>query len=176
LRLVFVGSLDLRKGFVYLLRAMRELGPERVHLHLAGATGDSGSRRLFERERQGLSITLAPGDPIAPYHQSELMVLPSLEDGFGFVTAEAMACGLPVVVTDQCGSQELVTPGKTGWITPAASVAALVGVFETALRSRDQLQSMGRECRVAMERHDPFAIQESIAAWFEPFVEGKSTR
>ena len=95
LRVCCVGSLDLRKGFVYLLRAVRLLGSARIRVEFVGSTGDRGSRQLFARESVGLDVIANPGDPIPAYHRAEVLVLPSLEDGFGFVTAEAMACGLP---------------------------------------------------------------------------------
>jgi glycosyltransferase involved in cell wall biosynthesis len=151
LRIVYVGSLDVRKGFVYLLRAIRQVGPEHVHLELVGGTGDRGSRRLLARERSGLSVEVKPGDPLPSYHRAELFVLPSLEDGFGFVVAEAMACGLPVVVTNQCGASEWVQPGETGWVIPAADENALAAVLEEALAAREQLVRMGQAGRREVE-------------------------
>src|SRR5262249_58507913 len=124
---------DVRKGFAHLLRAVRAVGANRVHVQLVGATGDRGSRRLLASERTGLTVEVAPGDPVPGYHRAELFVLPSLEDGFGFVAAEAMACGLPVVVTDQCGAQEWVTPGREGWVIAAGDVDALTRVLADAL-------------------------------------------
>ena len=64
LRVCFVGSLDLRKGFLYLIRAARRLGAS-IALELVGATGDRCCSRLLEQERRGLRVTVAPGDPRA---------------------------------------------------------------------------------------------------------------
>ena len=64
-----------------------------------------------------------------------------------------MASGLPVIVTDACGSAELVEPGVTGWIVPASDSAALAGALETALRCRAGLAVMGERARAAAERH-----------------------
>ena len=136
----YVGTLDVRKGFVYLLRAIRRVGPDRVRLEIIGGTGNRGSRWLFARERAGLDVVLAAGDPVPAYHRAELFVLPSLEDGFGFVAAEAMACGIPVVVTDQCGAAEWVTDGETGWVIPA-------GMWTPWLTSYRLLSSDAPTCR-----------------------------
>ncbi|MDY3558321.1 glycosyltransferase family 4 protein [Gemmata sp. JC673] len=163
LRVVYVGSLDVRKGFAYLLRAVRQVGPGRVQMELVGGTGDRGSRRLLDRERSGLNVTLRPGDPVPAYHRAELFVLPSLEDGFGFVAAEALACGLPVVVTDQCGAAEWVRPGETGWVTPAGSTDALATALNEALARRDRLAEMGREARRAIDARDPMAAFRQLA-------------
>jgi glycosyltransferase involved in cell wall biosynthesis len=165
LRVVFVGSLDLRKGFVYLLRAARAVGPGRVRVEFVGQTGDRGSRRLLARERAGLDVEVGPGDPVPAYHRAELLVLPSLEDGFGFVVAEAMACGLPVVVTDECGAAEWVEPGATGWVVPAGDAGALAAVLEQALADRAALAETGRAARRAVEARDPAAALRRLADW-----------
>jgi glycosyltransferase involved in cell wall biosynthesis len=155
LRVVFVGSIDVRKGFVYLLQAVRAVGADRVRVEFVGGTGDRGTRRLFAHGRSGLAVEVSPGDPVPAYHRAELFVLPSLEDGFGFVVAEAMACGLPVVVTDQCGSAEWVTPEATGWIVSSGSVPALSAVLEQALAGRARLTEMGYAARRAIEARQP---------------------
>jgi glycosyltransferase involved in cell wall biosynthesis len=163
LRVCYVGSLDLRKGFVYLLRAVRAI--RNVSLHIVGATGDRASRRLFAREQAGLSVSAVPGDPVPAYHAAELFVLPSLEDGFGFVVAEAMACGLPVVVTDQCGAAELVSPGKTGWVVPAGDSDALAAAIADALAHRADLAEMGRAARATVERRMGIDNLKMLAEW-----------
>jgi glycosyltransferase involved in cell wall biosynthesis len=155
LRVCYVGSLDLRKGFVYLLRSGRVAGPSHVRFELVGATGDRGSKALLARERVGLDVTVKPGDPVPAYHRAELFVLPSLEDGFGFVVAEAMSCGLPVVVSDRCGAAECVRPGENGWIVRAGDVEALAAVFVQALDHRDRLVEMGRAARAGIAVRDP---------------------
>jgi glycosyltransferase involved in cell wall biosynthesis len=167
LRVCFVGSLDLRKGFPYLLRAVRRVGAGRIRLELVGATGDRVSRRLLQRESQGLQLEVRPGEPLPAYHRAELFVLPTLEDGFGLVVAEAMACGLPVLVTDACGASAWVEPGRTGWRVPAGDERALAASLEEALHRRAELPRMGELARAAVEARmaaDPLA---RLGAWFE---------
>ncbi|HEU4560698.1 MAG TPA: glycosyltransferase family 4 protein [Longimicrobium sp.] len=165
LRVCFVGTLDLRKGFVYLLRAVRALGA-RVELEMVGSTGDRCSRRLFEHEARGMQVRCAPGDPLPAYHRAEVMVLPSLEDGFGFVAAEAMACGLPVVVTREAGASAWVRHGETGWIVPAAREDALAGALADALARRGELTEMGRLARHEVEARGGPAAFAALREWF----------
>lgn len=147
LRICFVGSLCLRKGFTYLLNAMRRLDGGSLRLRIVGATGDRECASLYKRAVAGLDVTALPGDPLPAYHEAELLVLPSLEDGFGFVVAEAMACGLPVIVTSACGAAEWVTPGETGWIIPPADESALAAALREACAKRTGLPAMGQEAR-----------------------------
>jgi glycosyltransferase involved in cell wall biosynthesis len=147
LRICFVGSLDLRKGFVYLLRALKLLGPGRARLEFVGATGDRLSKQILRRERAGLDVQVMPGDPAPAYRRAELMALPTLEDGSPFAVAEAMACGLPVIVTEACGSAEWVRHGESGWIVPAGDAEALAAALEEAMARRAGLREMGRLAR-----------------------------
>ena len=170
LRVCYVGTLDLRKGFVYLLRAARMLtqtrGADGIDLEIVGATGDSSSRTLFQRESAGLNLQCAPGDPRAAYQRAELLVLPSLEDGFGFVVAEAMASGLPVIVTDCCGAADWVRPGETGWVVGAGDADALAAALDDAFRRRRDLRAMGQRAQEDIERRAGLHCLAPLREWF----------
>ncbi len=166
LRVCFVGSLDLRKGFVYLLRAARLLDARvPVHLHLVGATGDRCCRLLLEREREGLDVTVQPGDPTGALAQAEVFVLPTLEDGSPFAVAEAMASGKPVITTDSTGAAEWVRPGETGWIVKARSERQLADALETAASARARLAGMGRDARRDTERRAGPDCDRALGEW-----------
>jgi glycosyltransferase involved in cell wall biosynthesis len=142
------------------------VGPSRVEIEFVGGTGDRGSKHLLATERAGLNVEVRPGDPVPAYHRAELFVLPSLEDGFGFVAAEALACGLPAVVTDQCGAAEWVRPGETGWVVPAGDVNSLARILDVALSHRSRLRSMGEAARSAAECRVPELAFRQLADWF----------
>jgi glycosyltransferase involved in cell wall biosynthesis len=147
LRACFVGTLDLRKGFVYLLDALRMMPAGSMSLDIVGATGDWCCRRLFDRSVQQLDVRCAPGDPVPLLQRAELFVFPTLEDGSPFAVAEAMAAGLPIITTSDNGSAEWVRP-ETGWIVPARDREALKAAFEAALARRQRLGAMGLTARM----------------------------
>jgi glycosyltransferase involved in cell wall biosynthesis len=152
LRAVFVGSMDVRKGVLRLLRAARTArlrAPLRITL--VGGTGSRAMHAALRREASGLDVTMAPGDPVPAYHVADLFVLPTLEDGFGFVVAEAMACELPVVVTDQSGASEWVREAEAGWVVPAADEMALGSALDNAMANKSQLAAMGVRGRQYVE-------------------------
>ena len=106
-------------------------------------------------------MEVAAGDPLPAYHWAEILVLPSLEDGFGFVVAEAMPGGRPVIVTDACGAASLVRHGRNGWVIRSGDCVALTAALEEAYRRRSDLADMGLEARArhrsvrrAVERHE----------------------
>jgi glycosyltransferase involved in cell wall biosynthesis len=167
LRLLFVGSVDVRKGVFHLLRAMRAARTP-TSLHVVGATGSRKCARVFAEESKGLTVRSAAGDPVPGYSTADVLVLPSLEDGFGFVVSEAMACGLPVIVTDQCGSGEWVRKAEAGWVVPAGDTSALVKALEEAAAQRSSLQEMGARARTYVEVRAGARAFTALAS----FVEG----
>lgn len=166
LRVCYVGSLDLRKGFVYLLQAIRALGHRHVKLRMVGATGDRECARLLARERAGLDIEVMPGESVPLYQNSELLVIPTLEDGLPFVLVEGLACGLPVIVTREAGAAECVREGESGWVIPPADTAALATALEQALAHRRDLWDMGQLARADVERYAGLAQLGRLSNWF----------
>jgi glycosyltransferase involved in cell wall biosynthesis len=165
LNICFVGSLNLRKGFINLLRAIRMLGPQSIKLEIVGATGDRLCKRLFAHERVGLNLHSAPGDPVAALQRAELFVMPTLEDGSPYAVAEAMACGLPVIVTESCGAAEWVRPRASGWIVPSGSVSALASALGEAISSRSELAQMGLQARIDTEQRAGLHCLEPFRRW-----------
>jgi len=162
LRILYVGALSLGKGFIYLLRAVRKLRPH-VQLEIVGSTGDRCSRRIFARESEGLPIVHNASDPRAAYGRAELFVSPTLHDGFGFVVAEAMASGVPVIVTDQAGVSEWVDRGDTGWVCGAGNDQLIQEALEKALERRASLHDMGMAAReTAVRRSSRNEIEEFV--------------
>jgi glycosyltransferase involved in cell wall biosynthesis len=166
LRVCYVGSLDLRKGFIYMLKAIRAIGAKRVQLRIVGATGDRDCAKLLACESAGLQIEVAPGDSLPVYQASELLVIPTLEDGLPFVLVEGLACGLPVIVTSEAGASECVRPGQAGWVVPAADVEALAAALDQALSRRAELPQMGRAARADVERYAGPAQLSQLSDWF----------
>lgn len=166
LRICYVGSLDVRKGFVYLLRAIRAIGPKRVHLRIAGGTGDRNCARLLARESAGLEVECAPVESLPVYQQSELLVIPTLEDGLPFVLVEGLACGLPVVVTSEAGASECVRTGQSGWVVQAGDSQAIAAALEQALQRRHELSAMGRQARADVEHYAGAAQLQELSNWF----------
>ena len=165
LRVCFVGSLDLRKGFVYLLQAIRLIGARHIALDIVGATGDRCSKALLDRESRDLEMNCAPGDPATAYQRAELAVISSLEDGLPFVAGEAMASGLPVIITSSCGSADWVETDTTGWVVQTASAESIASALDIALGKRAKLPAMGRAARQAIERRGAPQVAETFASW-----------
>ena len=104
LRVLFVGAVNLRKGIPFLLRAIAECG-KAVQLTMIGPRSSQTSRLLDHTMSNVRYLGAQPKVLLREAYQShDLFVLPSVSNSFGYVALEAMACGLPVIVTENCGA------------------------------------------------------------------------
>jgi glycosyltransferase involved in cell wall biosynthesis len=76
------------------------------------------------------------------FEGADVLVFPTLADGFGSVITEAFSRGLPVITTDKAGGSDLIEHGRNGLIIPAASSVALVDALRWCLDNREALYQM----------------------------------
>jgi glycosyltransferase involved in cell wall biosynthesis len=140
-RILFVGRLELRKGIQYLLQAYRQLSSHAT-LRIVGKPDRELIRRLGGLPAGAEAVGVKRGKALREeYAAADIFVLPSIEDGFGHVVAEAMAAGLAVVVTQNVGAADLIVDGVSGMVVPPRDVPALTDklgqlIEQPLLRSR----------------------------------------
>ncbi|VVM06534.1 D-inositol 3-phosphate glycosyltransferase [Methylacidimicrobium cyclopophantes] len=135
-RVLCVGQICPRKGQADLLEAWRRLRLPRAELLLLGVI-DEAMRPLLRRFG-GLFRYLGycSFDEVASfYRQASVFVLPSIEDGFADVCGEAMASGLPVIVTENTGAADIVENGVDGFVVPIRSPERIAETLETLYRN-----------------------------------------
>lgn len=127
LKVVCTGGVSLRKGFPYLLQAMREIRKERDAVLLLTEGVHASMLKLMD-QYPDVPIDWAPRLPHSRLgerlKQGHVFALLSLEDGFALTAAEAMACGVPVVLTPNTGFADFVQPGVNGEIVPIRDAVA----------------------------------------------------
>jgi glycosyltransferase involved in cell wall biosynthesis len=75
-------------------------------------------------------IRIAPGDPLPSLELADVCVHPSYTDGCGYAPLEAMACGVPVIVTEDTGMKEHVCEGVNGFVIPTGDWRSLLDRLE----------------------------------------------
>lgn len=125
-RVVFVGTMSLRKGIPYLLRAFAELKLPNAELCLVGRQLDE-VKPFFDQYRGSYRwLGQQPQAELSRfYSQGSVFVLMSIEEGLAMVLAQAMACGLPIICTPNTGGEDIVRDGVDGFIVPPRDVEAL---------------------------------------------------
>jgi glycosyltransferase involved in cell wall biosynthesis len=133
--IVYVGSLAVHKGVPLLIDAVRRLGAADISLVLVGGWGTRGMRRFVEQARAAdRRILVSPGDPLERLRSASVCVHPAYEDGFAYAPAEALACGVPVIVSEDTGMKELIDSPSRGLILPTGDLDALTEAIEAAYR------------------------------------------
>jgi len=144
IRCLFVGQLSHRKGIPVLVRAARRL-PDIEFLLTGPLVSPAVLRGLPSNVRR--TGTMRHGDVAATMRASDIFVLPSIEDSYGLVVVEAMASGIPAVVTDHVGANEGIEPGVTGLVVPAGDDIALAAAIRHLAGDADLRSRMGRAAR-----------------------------
>jgi glycosyltransferase involved in cell wall biosynthesis len=129
---IFVGQLTERKGILTLLKAVKKLSEQRHSFHLSiigsGDLEQNIQEYLQANELQNFITLLGAIDAkkVSEYiYQADLLILPSVFDGWGIVVNEALQNGIPALVSDQCGAKELIRNRQNGLIFEANNVNKL---------------------------------------------------
>ena len=147
-RVLFVGRLELLKGLPYLLQAFSRLRLPDTELWLAGPS--RAEIEPFLRKHQGEFKYLGPvnrDDLPDVYRAASVGVLPSVQEGFGLVLLEAMACGLPVIASTNTAGSDVIRDGTDGFVVPTRDASALEEKLLWLYRHRLEAEEMGREGR-----------------------------
>ena len=147
-RVVFVGGITLRKGIQYLLQAASELNLPKFEVVLAGRPEPEFLPVLTKYQVHFEYAGRIPQTTLPEfYSQGSVFVLPSVEDGFGMVVVEAMACGLPVLCTTHTGAADIVRDGVDGFVVPARNVEILKEKIIYLYEHEDERKEMGLRAR-----------------------------
>lgn len=141
LKVIFVGSIGQRKGVAYLADAIKSLSGL-VELTLIGRpTGESSARDKVLEENRWIE-SLPHSGVLDEMRSHDVLVFPSLFEGFGLVVTEAMSQGLPVITTEHTCGPDIITDGKDGFIVPIRSSESISQKLELLARDRDLLAEM----------------------------------
>jgi glycosyltransferase involved in cell wall biosynthesis len=145
-RVIFVGQISQRKGISYLIEAFRMATIPNSELLLVG--------RMMGLE---LGWSHIPGMRYVPhvprwelpelYASADVFVLPSLVEGFALTALEAMACGLPVIVSTNTFAADVVTDSLDGYVTPIRDPVAIAERLQYLYRHPAQRDQMGKAAR-----------------------------
>jgi len=141
LKIIFVGGLSPRKGLSYLFAAIDKIA-QQATLTLVGRK-PSGCPVLDDALRQHHWIESLPhADILHLMAQHDVLVFPSLFEGFGLVITEALAQGLAVITTAHTAGPEFIQEGENGFIVPIRDTDAIAEKLELLVRNRRLLGEM----------------------------------
>jgi len=150
-RILFVGnSEDRNKGVRYLLKALQRLRSEvPFHLRVVHHPGSRGAPKMVQEMGLHGRVTfleqLSTDELVREYNGAQLLVSPSLYEGFGLPAAEAQACGTAVIATSAGALPEIVEDGATGIVVAPGDPADLAHAIATLLQQPERCEEMGAQ-------------------------------
>jgi glycosyltransferase involved in cell wall biosynthesis len=162
---VFAGAMIQRKGFDLVVEAFTRVrhAEPRVGLEIVGPTGDA-FYALPRAAHSGISVlgSLRQAELAQRFHRADCLVLPSRSDSYGMVVAEALAAGLPVIISGMVGAKELVREGVNGWVVQAGDVESIAERMLWCARHRGEVRAMRPACLASAEAADWAAYQRRL--------------
>ncbi len=168
---LFVGSGFARKGLDVLLHALARL-PERAVLLVVGKDKQlSRYRRACKRLNIAERVHfVGRQEDVKPYYgAADVLVHPSLYEPFGNVVLEALACALPVIVSNKCGAGDLVKHGVNGFVCDALDSAELAEHMDTLLNKK-RVANFAKVARKSAESHTLEHVAESLVKLYHSLL------
>jgi len=164
LKMLYVGSLGQRKGISYLFEATNAL-KERVSLTVVGKKSSPNCDILNQELKKHQYIESLPHNEILQLMQNhDILVFPSLFEGFGLVITEAMSQGTPVITTNRTAGPDLIEHNKTGWVVEAGSSEALQKCIENILEKPNLVAKIGTAAMQAAAKRPWATYSKELAA------------
>jgi len=145
--ILFVGNVGIQKGIHILLKAVELSNINEMELIFNGGS-DSPADVIIENYRNRFSkkkitISVDPGDPRRYFSKASIFILPSVHDSFGISVIEAMAAGLPVIVSDHVGAKEIVMNGSNGFVFSSGDSVELAEKIEYFYTNPEKIIEFG---------------------------------
>ena len=169
--LAYVGALHPIKGIEYLLEAIPVLLQSfpTLHLLIVGSEKEPGWENSLKYSAEQLGIRkhvkfLGQREDIPQIMNSiDLLIVPSLEEPFGFVNIEAGAAGTAVLAARTGGIPEIITHGETGVLVESANSAAIADATTKLLSNPDIRKNLGKALQIRVKEY--FCKERAFAQW-----------
>lgn len=179
---IFVGRLVLVKNLPFLLSAFKEALSRSNNsgqwglILLGGGELQDQLEQQIRRDNLTEAVRMLPGQPWFRVPEflalAEVLVLPSVSETWGLVVNEAMVCGMPVLVSSQCGcSHDLVRQGQNGYVFDPYQPEELVGRLLSFMDDSADPEAMGRVSAELIAPFNPNAVAREILDAFGKLIQ-----
>lgn len=161
------------KGINHAIDALNGLKCGNLTVLLVGKDGDKVAHRLYSNSKP-ISYVKCREELAKCYQASDVFLMPSLEEVFGLVAAEAMACATPVVAYASGGLKEVIGNDGAGILVPTGDILGLTSAIQRLIKSREKATLMGQ--RAALRAKQLFDIRrqaESLIELYKQMIDSK---
>lgn len=166
-RVLYAGTMSLRKGSMYMLEAIRGLKLKKFEFVFNGHITPEIKGLVRPYSEIIKNVGTRHFDQLYKlYSQASVFVLPTIEDGFAKVVTEAMACGVPVIATTNCGAQDVLTDGIEGYIVPIRDPEAIrekiIFLYENPERQKEMALAARKKAKslLGLDTHGKRALEK----------------
>ena len=155
--ILFVGTVNFEKGAHLLLEAISISKINSIKVIFNGAVAFE-IKSIFDEykkllNKKNIEVIVNPGNPTENYKCSSIFVLPSVHESFGLVVLEAMASGLPVIMSDGVGAKDCAINNKTGFIFQSHNVEQLKNKIEYFYFNRSEIRIKGNNAAIHAQNY-----------------------
>lgn len=159
LKLLYVGNLTQSKGLSYLFKAIDEIGNEKIELSLIGSGILSSDKYKHILDKYNYLGTMSHDNVLKVMHEADILMFPTLSDGFGMVVTESMAMGTPVLATVNSCGRDIIYNNKNGWLVNIQDFEAIKDCIEEVLQMPSIIKSCGKAA-LASAKLRPWNVYE----------------
>lgn len=163
LKLLYVGGLTQRKGIADIFSVVDSLSDE-VTLTIVGQKTTNDCDVLNDCLKRHTYIPSLPNNQILKLMRShDVLLFPSLFEGFGLVITEAMSQGMPVITTNRTAGPDIIQHNKNGWLIQAADTKSLTDAVKFLLDNPNIIEENGRSALETASKRPWWAYGRSLA-------------
>ncbi len=143
IKLLYVGGLHQLKGLSYMFEAIDHL-KDKAELSIIGS-GNLDVPLLHKYLKKYNYLGSLPHQKVLQeMRKCDILLFPTLSDGFGMVVTEAMSQGTPVITTNNCGAADLIKNDINGWIISSQSSLSIIDKLNYILNHPNEIERVGR--------------------------------
>ncbi|MFP7442672.1 glycosyltransferase family 4 protein [Bacillus infantis] len=168
---VFTGGTKQLKGISYLLDAFLHIPIEKASLTIIGKCNLREEILEQYQNRVHFTGTVLQSEVSEILQEMDVMIFPSLGDGFGLSAIEAMSCGCPLICSENSGIADLVNEGDNGFVIPIQDVDAIIERVKWFIHHRELIPYMGKKAHETAIKYTWQRYNNTVSDVVKKFVE-----
>lgn len=176
LKCLYVGRLSQAKGLSYMFEAIERI-EEKAELTIVGSGNLDACPQLRAHISKHHYIPYLPHNEVLNIMQKhDVLIFPSLFEGYGLVVPEAMSQGTPVIATDKTCASDLVQHGYNSWVVKSRSTEEIYQILDNIICHPELLEVVGKNALLTATSRPWSKYEEELANTIKTFLNGELSK